>query len=163
MIRLSRSIFILGLFALIGDVLIRPLVSIGGVGPDFVLISLAVLALSEGALVGTIGGFILGLILDSSVPCLLGLHAFCKTLTGFTLGSFRSRLVYGLPLIDGVVIMIMVLAHDTLYALVVAWQGSGALFQPFFLDILPSALYSGLVGIPVLRLAGILKILKQDD
>jgi rod shape-determining protein MreD len=163
MMRLIKSIVVLGLFALIGEVVISPLISIGNIGPHFALIALAVLALSEGAFVATLSGFILGLIMDSAVPGLLGLHALCKSLTGFAMGSFRTRLVYGLPLVEGFVVTLMVLAHDTLYTMVAAWQGSSSFFQPFFLEILPSSVYTGLVSIPILRLAGFLNLLKQDD
>ena len=163
MIRFIRTTLILGLFALFGEVFLRPMMSIGGVGPDFTLIALAVLALGEGAFAATIGGFVMGLLLDTSVPSLLGLHALCKSLTGFGIGSFRSRLVYGLPLVEGSVIAGMVLFHDTLYTALQGWLSTGPFFQPFFLEILPTAVYTGLVGVPVLRVAGFLDLLGSKE
>ena len=63
MIRFLKTTTVLGLFALIGELFIRPAISIGGVGPDFTLITLAILALGEGALAATISGFVMGIIL----------------------------------------------------------------------------------------------------
>ena len=65
----------LGLLALLGETLVAPLLAIGGVRPDFALISLAILAFAEGVFAATLGGFVLGLVMDAAVPNLLGLHA----------------------------------------------------------------------------------------
>lgn len=153
----------LGLMALIGETLLRPLLTFGGISPDFALISLVILAFAEGAYAGTLYGFVLGLIMDSAVPNLLGLHALCKTLTGFGVGRFRERMVPGMVLVEGLVVTTAALGHGLLYLLVESWSLRTPFFEPFFLEVLPSALYTGLVAVPLIRLADMLGLLRRDD
>jgi rod shape-determining protein MreD len=149
--------------ALVGDNLLAPLISIRGIAPDFSVIALVVLALAEGSYAGCLGGFILGLVQDLATPHLLGLRALCKTVLGFTVGRLRGRLMYGMPVVEGLVVAIAVLAHDTLFMLVQSRLGSEDFLKPFLLQVLPVSLYSGLVGIPILRLVDSLGILRQED
>lgn len=151
------------LVAFIGDTLLGPMIAIRGVAPDFSIIALVVLALAAGAGPATVGGFVVGLVQDLSNPVLLGLQALCKSGLGYALGSLRGRLVYGVPLVEGTVIAAAVVAHDLLFLLVQSSLTDEQFLMPLITRTLPVAVYSGLVGILVVRLAELLGILRQED
>jgi len=149
--------------AFVGGTMVGPLVSIGGVGPDFTIIALVILALAGGPIAGTAGGFILGLVQDLSTPTLLGVQALCKTGLGFGLGRLRGRLVHGMPLVEATVVGVSVVAHDLVFLVIQSNLSDEASFLSLFTRTLPCAFYSGLLGIPLLRVADYLGILRQED
>jgi rod shape-determining protein MreD len=151
------------LLAFVGDTFVAPLISIGGIEPDFTVIALVILALAEGSLAGTLGGFVIGLVQDLATPNLLGLRALCKTLLGYGVGRLRGRIVYGMPVVEGVVVALSALSHDTLYMLVESGLSADTFLQDWLLEAVPVALYSGVVGIPLLRLADFLGILRPAE
>ncbi len=149
--------------AFVGDTILGPLIDINGVAPDFSVIALVILALATGAGSATVGGFMLGLVQDLSNPSLLGLQALCKSGLGFGVGSLRGRLLYGVPLVEGLVVAIAVFAHDFLFLLVQSNLADEQFLLPLFTRTISVAIYSGLVGIPLIRLAEYLGILQQED
>jgi rod shape-determining protein MreD len=149
--------------ALVGEGLIAPLIDIAGVAPDFTIIALVILAMATGPSAGAVGGFCLGVVQDLSVPTLLGLHALAKALVGFVVGRTRGSLVFGVPLVEGAVLLAASLGHDTLYLLVQSRQQNEVFLGPWFTQALPTAVYTALVGVPLIRLADILGILRRED
>ncbi len=149
--------------AFVGDTMLGPLIAIKGVAPDFSVIALVVLALATGAGPATVGGFMLGLVQDLANPALLGLQALCKSGLGFSVGSLRGRLVYGVPLVEALVVAAAVFSHDFLFLLVQSTLSDEQFLLPLFTRSIPAAIYSGLVGIPVIRLAELMGILQQED
>ncbi|MEN8007035.1 MAG: rod shape-determining protein MreD [Candidatus Krumholzibacteriota bacterium] len=158
-----RLISLCAAVAFVGGTMVGPLVSIAGVGPDFPIIALVILALAAGSIPGTIAGFMLGLVQDLSTPTLLGLQALCKTGLGFGLGRLRGRLIHGMPLVEATVIAIAVVAHDLVFLVIQASMFADGDFLSLFTRTLPSAVYTGLVGIPLLRVADYLGLLRQED
>jgi rod shape-determining protein MreD len=65
-----------------------PLLSVGDVAPDVVLLGVVYLAVRRGQLDATIAGFCAGLFLDLSIGEVAGLGALAKTLSGFVAGYF---------------------------------------------------------------------------
>ena len=151
------------LVAFVGDTMVAPLLAIGGIAPDFSLIALVILGLAAGPLPATAGGFLLGLIQDLGNPTLLGLQALCKSCLGFGIGRLRGRLVFGMPLVEGVLVALAVVAHDLVLLLVQSMMGDQAFLSRFLTRALPVALYSGLAGIPMLQLARLTGVLRQED
>jgi len=151
------------LLAFLGENVIAPVIDIGGIAPDFTVIAIVLLAMAEGARAGSLGGLALGLVQDLSVPTMLGLHALCKTLLGAVVGRTRGRLVYGLVLVEALLLLVATLAHDTLFLLVQSRQQSEAFLAPWLADALPTAVYTAVVGLPLLRLADVLGILRRED
>ncbi|MEZ4388652.1 MAG: rod shape-determining protein MreD [Candidatus Krumholzibacteriia bacterium] len=149
--------------AFVGEALIAPVITIRGVGPDFTVIAVVILAMAEGARAGALGGFALGLVQDLAVPTLLGLHAFCKSLMGWVLGRTRGRLVYGMPLVELSLLVAASLSHDTVFLMVQSRQQSEAFLGPWLREALPTAVYTALVGWPLIRLADLLGILRRED
>ncbi len=149
--------------AFVGSTVVGPLIAIGGVAPDFTIIALVILALAAGPGPGSVGGFLLGLVQDLSNPTLLGLQALCKTGLGFGLGMLRGRLVRGMPLVEAMVVAITVVTHDLFFLMIQSNLTAESNFLSLFTRTLPVAAYSGLAGIPLLRLAEYLGILRQED
>ncbi len=151
------------LLAFVGEMLIAPLIEIRGIAPDFTVIAVVVLAMSEGARAGVLGGFAVGLVQDLAVPALLGLHALCKAVVGWIVGRTRGRLVYGMVLVELSLLTAATLGHDTIFLIVQSRQRSEAFIGPWFFEAVPTALYTALAGLPVVRLADLLGILRRED
>ena len=158
-----RLVLLCTAVAFVGGTMVGPLIAIKGVAPDFTIVALVILALAAGSGPGAAGGFLLGLVHDLSNPALLGLQALCKTGLGFGLGRLRGRLVQGMPLVEATVIAISVVAHDLVFLLIQSNLSAESSFLSLFTRTLPAAVYSGLAGIPLLRLAEFLGILRQED
>ena len=151
------------LLAFIGETVIAPLIDIQGIAPNFSVIALIVLALSAGAGPASVGGFVVGLVQGLTNPSLLGLQALCKTLVGYGVGSLRGRLVHGVPLVEGTMVALAVLFHDFIYLLFQSRLIDEAFLVPLITRSLPAALYSGVVGVLVLRLVELVGLLRQED
>ncbi len=158
-----RTSFVWILLAFVGETIIEPTVAIHGVAPDFGVIAIVVLAMAQGSFAGTVGGFILGLVQDLSIPNLLGLQALCNSLLGFAVGRVRGRLVYGVPVVEGALVLVSSLAHDTLFLLVQSRLQSDAFLGPLLTQAVPTAFYTAIVGIPIIRLADMLGVLQRED
>jgi rod shape-determining protein MreD len=68
------------------QVVIAPLIGIGAVTPDFVLIGVCVVGARRGRMEGAIAGFAAGLLMDLSLGEVAGLFALAKTIAGFASG-----------------------------------------------------------------------------
>ncbi len=158
-----RTTMIWVTIAFLGDAFVAPAITVWEITPNFSLIALVVLALARGSAAGCLGGFVLGLVQDLASPHLLGLRALCKTLIGFLAGRLRGHLVYGLPIVEGLVVASAALVHDLLFLLVQSRLSDDAFLGPLITHALPGAIYSGLVGIPLIRLADLLGILRQEQ
>jgi rod shape-determining protein MreD len=151
------------LLAFLGETVIAPLIDIQGIAPNFSVIALIILALSAGAGPASVGGFVVGLIQGLTNPSLLGLQALCKTLVGYGVGSLRGRLVHGVPLVEGTMVALAVLSHDFIYLLFQSRLIDEAFLVPLITRSLPAALYSGVVGVLMLRLVELVGLLRQED
>ena len=163
MIRFASTTAKLFLFILAGTLLVSLLFGDSSLKPNVILVGLAVLALAEGALAASIAGFVLGVVLDSSVPNLLGLHALTKTLFGYGLGIYHKRMIRGVPLVEGLTIAAFALAHDALYLIVSSWSLEFDLVRALLLEALPSALLTGILAVPVFRLAELSGIMHREN
>jgi len=161
--RFIRTTIIMTLIALIGELFFAPVLSLGPIAPDFTIIALVILALAEGSFAACLAGFCIGIIQDIPTPELLGLQALVKCLLGFQLGRVRDRLVYGMPLVEGSLVALAALAHDGIVLLARGAVVGGDVVGPFFLSALPSAVYSGLLGVLLIRLADRLGVISVED
>ena len=59
-----------------------------GAVPDLLLVSLVALALLRGSLVGAVGGFFAGLVVDTATLAKLGLTSLVLTLAGYWIGRY---------------------------------------------------------------------------
>lgn len=158
-----RLIIFCAAVAFVGGTMVGPVISIRGVTPDFTILALVILGLAGGSLPATIGGFLLGLVQDVNTPSLLGMQALCKTVLGFALGRLGGRLIHGMPLVEAAVVVISVVAHDLVFLVIRSSLADGGGFLSLFTHTLPVALYSGLAGILLLRIADYLGLMRQED
>lgn len=153
----------LGILVLVGETFLAPMLTVGGVAPDFALIGLVILVLSEGTPTGVVGGFALGLIQDSGVPNLLGLQALLKTLGGFAVGRFRERLVPGMPLVEFSGLALLAFVHDAVRLTAQGLVLEAPFVRPLVLEVLPSALATAAVGVVAIRVAELAGMLRRND
>ena len=158
-----RVTLIWATIAFLGETILGPALAIKGIAPDFSVVALVILALAAGPMPATTGGFLIGLVQDLANPALLGLHAFCKCVLGYGLGKLRGRLIYGMPVVEFAVLVLAVLAHDLVFLLVQDRFGAGSSLAAYFLQSAPVALYTGVVGLPVLRLVEFMGLLRPED
>jgi rod shape-determining protein MreD len=151
------------LVAFIGETVVSPLIAINGIAPDFSIIALIILSLAAGPVPATIGGFVVGLVQDLTQPTLLGVRALCKCGVGFGLGTLRGRLVHGVPVVEATMIALAVLAHDLVFLLFQSRLMDESFLMPLVTRSLPVAVYSGVVGVPLLRLVEMAGLLGPED
>ncbi len=116
--------------------------------PDVVLLYVAWLGLRHGRLVGSVGGFGLGFLMDA-IYGTWGIHTFVKTLVGFLVGQFpadeRETLLI-LPRQAFVGALVIALVHNGLMVLLMALQsGTRTSFLIWGLW-LGSAFYTSVLG-----------------
>lgn len=151
------------LLAILGESLIAPWIAVRGIAPDFTVIAIVLLGMARGAGAGALGGFCLGLVQDLAAPTMLGAHALCKTLLGYGIGRTRGQLVYGMVLVEGVLLLVAGIGHDTLLLIVQGRQQGEFFVGPWLATVLPTALYTAVVGVPLIRLADLVGIVRQED
>jgi rod shape-determining protein MreD len=126
------------------------LLRVGDVVPDIPLIAVVMLALRRGPEFGCAAGFAAGLFQDVSTGGLIGVQALTKALVGFAIGASGSRLSVTSPLVQvpGLVLLTLVegLAR---FALLQAFRVPGAFGELMVYQVLPQALYNGLLGAAV--------------
>ena len=131
---------------------IVPYLALAHVVPDVLLIFVAFLAVMEGRLTATIGGFLIGLLLDltGGESAVLGLSALTKSVSGFLAGLYYSegRTFQTLGSYRFVVLVAVVsFVHNIMY-FAIYLQGSGiSLGDAVFLHAVPGTLYCALVSL----------------
>ena len=132
---------------------IIPLISIGQVGPDLIIVLLVYFTLLNGQVYGTLLGFVLGLLYDLISGGLLGSAMFAKTLAGFSAGYFynENKIEYNLGTMIFVFIVFVCSVIDSFAYSVLAYSGTGinTVFLIFEMSILPSV-YTAILTFPFL-------------
>lgn len=104
---------------------------------------------------GSLFGFVVGLIVDLGNPGSLGLNALTKSMLGYAAGRLGAATSPGV-LVLFIVFFVAAFAHDLVYLIVFMWPRVGSAFATLFTVALPSALYTALAGIVVERLLALL-------
>jgi rod shape-determining protein MreD len=153
--RLLRYLFF-GIAAAVLQTTLVPLSALFGQRPDLVVVFAVVVGVYEGAAGGSTAGFLLGLLVDLHHPPTIGAGAMGGALAGWLGGKARELLDLGLPLDQFITFVTARLGHDVLHHGVAAVKGYGNLGALFFGDSLGGAVLTGLVGMAVFALAGLL-------
>ena len=134
-----------------------PLLSLGGMVPDLILIWVILVAIQRGQVEASIAGFLAGLLQDLVSTQLFGLAALTKTLAGFmggyfynenktlqTLGTYRFLLIVGLCSVGHNIIyyMIFLQGTDTSLAAVVLQASSATTAYTMAMSAFPMFYYS---------------------
>ncbi len=109
--------------------------SVGGLSPDFALILVVWIAISEGRMEGLLAGFAAGLLLDYFSMDILGANALSKATAGFVAGLFykenlENQILGGYKIFT--VVFLSSAAHNLIYFLLYVKYSSFS-FLDFFL------------------------------
>ncbi|OGU62140.1 MAG: rod shape-determining protein MreD [Ignavibacteria bacterium RBG_13_36_8] len=135
------------------QITVIPMVSIGHVVPDLIIILLIYFTLQNGQLYGTILGCILGFLFDIFSGGMVGSSMFSKTLTGFVGGYFynENKIEHNVGTLMFVLIIFICSTLDAMVYSILAYSGTGVnfMFLMFEMSILPG-IYTAVVTFPFL-------------
>lgn len=128
-------------------------ITVFGVMPDLVTILAVSFGLIFGPVRGAAAGAVGGMLLDLLLGRFLGLHALTRGLAGYVAGLAEPRIwkdnlavpafaCFFLTLLSELLVYVLLSVSGRGFDLIAAWRGI----------ILPSAVYNGLLGVPIYRL-----------
>ncbi len=82
-----KAAVLLFVAAIVQVSILSPVHVLGG-GPDLLLVTLVALALLRGSVLGAVGGFYAGLLVDTAMLAQLGLTSLVLTLSGYWIGRY---------------------------------------------------------------------------
>ena len=135
------------------QMLVAPRISIGEIGPDFMLLLVAYFAVHKKPESGAVAGFVVGLFQDLFNPELLGLNALTKSLVGYGIGVLGRKTESGSGLVFMMMIAAAALANDFVYLLFFTGLHLGKFFILLVTVSIPSAIYTALMGFAVYKAA----------
>ncbi|BDQ02199.1 rod shape-determining protein MreD [Ignavibacterium sp.] len=130
-----------------------PLVSIGEVVPDLILILLVYYSITEGQIYGTVLGFIYGLFFDLVTGSLLGSTMIAKTVAGFVAGYFSSENkvdIYLMFFNFGLIVFLAALVDQIIYSFFSAFDISSNILMIFFQNAFLPAFYTALLSMIII-------------
>lgn len=143
----------LGLLLLVAVVLqtaVGSQLSFLGVSPDVFVILVVLVAVGSGSMTGLVYGFVVGITADMVFLDPVGMRAFTYLLIGYGVGRYVEE--FGLASAWVVVILAgtMSLASQVVYGILqVATDVEGSFFGMLTAQILPAALFDGLLAAPL--------------
>lgn len=126
-----------------------PLISIGGIIPDLVLILLVFYTINNGQIFGTVLGFIFGFLFDLITGSLLGSAMIAKILAGFIAGYFSSetkRDNYLKPFNFSLIVLLAALVDSVVYSFFSAIDFNTTLMKIMFDHAFLPALFTGVIS-----------------
>lgn len=140
---------------------VAPYISIGGVSPNFFVIIVVVMAMTNGSSEGVALGFVTGLLLDLIGTGPLGPWALVLSITGYVVGLLGQNLFAEGWLLPVTVLSIASLFSELLSMIMVFVLGTDAPFWgALMFQVLPTTVYTIFISIvlfPVLS-----KVLRED-
>lgn len=134
--------------AVVMQVAIAPNIAIGRAVPNFMLLVVVALALTEGPAAGASAGFVAGVLFDLLGSGPIGPAALVLTVVGYLAGSLSANMFaegWRLPV---TVVLIASLLAELSYGAVLAILGVGQPFWSTFLAVmLPTAVYNGVLAL----------------
>ena len=108
--------------------------------PDLLIVTLSLIALRSGPIVGAYMGLGVGILQDIYLPAYLGVNALAKSLIGASLGYCHARMVADSIQVQTGLIFLAVLLHDVIY-----WVGTGV-DLPLGMSSVGRAAYTSLIS-----------------
>lgn len=130
-----------------------PLISVGEVVPDLILILLVYYSITEGQIYGTILGFVYGFCFDLITGSLLGSTIIAKTVAGFVAGYFSSENkidIYLMFFNFGLIVFLAALIDQIIYSFFSAFDISSNIFLIFFQNAFLPAFYTALLSMIII-------------
>ncbi|MHB1345273.1 MAG: rod shape-determining protein MreD [Thermoleophilia bacterium] len=141
---------ILLLIAIVLQTVVGSQLSFLGVAPDVFVILVVLVAVGSGSSTGLVYGFVVGITADTVFLDPIGMRAFMYLLIGYGVGRYVEE--FGLASAWVVVILagMMSLASQVVYGILqVAMDVEGSFFSMLTSQILPAALFDGLLAAPM--------------
>jgi rod shape-determining protein MreD len=130
-----------------------PLIAIGNVLPDVILILLVYYSISQGQIYGAVLGFIYGFLIDIITGTTLGSAMIAKTIAGFSAGYFslenkkeQNLFFYNFALI----VLLSSLIDSTINAFFSSIDITANIFRIFFQYALMPAIYTAVMALVVM-------------
>lgn len=130
-----------------------PLLSIGSVIPDLILILLVYYSITQGQIYGTVLGFIYGFLFDIITGSLIGSTMIAKTIAGFTAGYFSSENKRDQNLIAynfAVIVLLCAVIDSTINAFFSSVDFNTNIFLLFYQHSLLPAIYSAAISLMIM-------------
>lgn len=127
---------------------VAPMVSIFGVAPDFLLIATACLSLFGTRRSGAVIGFFAGVVQGAIAGANLGAYVVTRALSGFCIGWLGSMDIEATP----AVAFFAALAATLVGQFALMFVAPPPSFGPFLLATIGSAMYNGVLAIPLYTL-----------
>lgn len=118
--------------------------------PDIVLIGLVYVSIKKGKITGSVGGFVVGLILDMLSFSFIGLMALSKAVSGFVAGFFNVENKIERYLTSYVFIIIVSLASlfNNIIYFTIYFQGTNLTFTDVLLRyVVPTTVYTAIFSV----------------
>lgn len=126
---------------------LAPLLRIGNIRPDFILIILVFISSRYGRMAGILLGFAAGLSQDvTGSLSLLGANALPKSIVGYTVGTLNGNLTVWTPRVINLYIFGSILGHAIIYQVIMV-QGLAPPMGKVMNNILLEALMSSVMVI----------------
>jgi rod shape-determining protein MreD len=125
-------------------------VRILGVGPDLSILLVVYIGLWRGAIAGTTGGFLIGILQGLSTPVHFGSHALANSIVGFGVGRIGPHVVRESLATQAAIIIGAQLVHDLVF-LPITLGSAGSFFIVLASRTLPGALYTAALGCLLFR------------
>lgn len=126
---------------------LAPLLRIGNIRPDFILIILVFISSRYGRMAGILLGFAAGLSQDvTGTLSLLGANALPKSIVGYTVGTLNGNLTVWTPRVINLYIFGSILGHAIIYQVIMV-QGLAPPMGKVMNNILLEALMSSVMVI----------------
>lgn len=142
--RIFSDVLLLGGALVLQQTLARWM-AFGTVRPDLMLIALTAVALRRGPVGGLYAGLLLGLVQDVYAVATLGANVLAKSLVGYGLGFFEERVMKVMAATRMLLLAAALLVHDVVFYAAAGYRG-GAFWESLFLQSLPSAVYTLVLG-----------------
>jgi rod shape-determining protein MreD len=148
-----RIYFIIFLLIIPVQASLFSILSLAGIKPDLALAVIYIIGLLTGPGEAALAGIGIGLVQDIGSASFIGLNGFTRGLVGLFAGFFGRKVLD----ISSPSNLILLVAFSLAEGLFIAFfmqvfYGSVPIFTMFFTRMLPQALYTGVLGILLLRL-----------
>ena len=142
-----------GLLFVLLQMLVAPRISIGEIGPDFMLLLVVYISLQKKTEYATIAGFSIGFFQDLFNPELLGLNALTKAIVGYGVSAISTKTEPDSAPVLFAIITAVAVINDFVYLLFFTGLDLGRFFILLGTVSVPSALYTALMGVAVYKAA----------
>lgn len=127
---------------------VAPRMTLAGVSPDFLLVTLVCISLFGDRRTGAVKGFFAGVLHGAAAGANLGAYAVSRTVTGFLVGWF--------PMLEfeaSIAVAFVIASGATLFAQILFMFGAPpARIVPFLLATIGGAVYNGVLAMPLFAL-----------